>query len=187
MPATWGVISSRGQSHSGSSGGQGLAREHVQRHAREAPLVKLGGQRGLVDGAAPAHVDDEGVLRQQPEPPVVQYVPRLRGAGQGHDQQVGLRQDVVQPVDGMGGVEHRPRIAAPPVHAGDGTRPEGAKPHGDLPADVAGAQQRGAAIPDGAHGQIPPPAARRTTSVYSIWRRISISVTITMCSAMVTP
>ncbi len=82
---------------------------------------------------------------------------------------------------------HRPHGAA----AGDtyhGLGSHGLHPAGKGGADIAGAQHRDAAAADGAHGGF---------SLLQSWRRIhsctvgicrsSISVTMTMCSLMVTP
>ena len=136
---------------------QGLRNHDVQGGAGQPVAVQGPRQGVLVQGAAPAHVDDVGVRRQQGDALPGEDVLCLRGGGQRHHQDFCLRQHVVQPGDRQHLVKtlHAPAGAA---EAGDPGGAHAPQTLGHVGADVAGAQDGKRIVPDGADGQLPGPA-----------------------------
>lgn len=97
----WGVMSRFFAVQAGVAGGDGLLLKHIQSRAGETVMVQGGQKGGLVDGAAAAHVDHIGGLRQQGEARRGEKPLRLTGGGQGQGQDIRIRQEGVQLVVGM--------------------------------------------------------------------------------------
>lgn len=132
-------------------GGQGLGDEDVEGGAADLALLERVGQRVLVDRRAAPHVDDPGVLGQQREPLGVEGVLGALGPRQDHDEGVGLRQELGQPVLAvdLDAVAHAgaPRDAA---HGGAPGRDVGRERLGDVavaPDQHVRVAQRREAVP----------------------------------------
>ena len=119
--------------------GDRLLLKHIQSRAGKTVVVQGVQKGGLVDGAAAAHVDHIGGLRQQGEARRGEKPLRLTGGGQGQGKDIRIRQEGVQLVVGMdlvkGGVGGL--FGAADTADSGGAQDLGAA--GELGADIAGA------------------------------------------------
>lgn len=129
--------------------GQRLRDKHIQRGAADLAGLESIHQRVLVDGGAAADVDDPGVLGQQLEALGVEGVLGGVGAGQDHDEGVGLGEqlgELVLAVD-LDAVAHA-------LAAGDALDlgAEAAQVRGERLCDVAEAPDEDAGVAQGGEG-----------------------------------
>ena len=141
------------------AGGDGLLLKHIQSRAGETVVVQGVQKGGLVDGAAAAHVDHIGGLRQQGEARRGEKPLRLTGGGQGQGQDIRIRQEGVQLVVGMDLVKGGVGGLFGAADTADGGSTHGLGAAGKLRADITGADDGDGAAHNGAHGEHPAPAA----------------------------
>ena len=119
---------------------QRLRVDNVQRGAGNVVGVQGLGQRRLIQRAAPAHIDDNGLLRQTGNSLAVENIHCLRRIGKRHDQQLCVRQQTIQLRDRVGLIENAglPGLSAA-AEADDFFSAHASHPAGNIAAEVAGA------------------------------------------------
>ena len=122
---------------------QRFGHDDIERRTGEVVGIQRCNERVLIDGRAAADVDDISALREQRHAVCVQDVHRVAHRGEGHEEKIGLRQELIELRDGMDGVEVRVRAAAA-ADAGQTRGMERAHAAGKLRADVARAEARDA-------------------------------------------